>query len=503
MSKKSLFFGNIIGGLLLLSSCTFTIKSTFYQFVSFNEVSSLPEAANYYHANLDETAFTQFYQLNNGEYSRRYNLSSQGTNSVLVLPIDFPAYPSSDLPGGGDFAKTIIHNAFFGTEESSIWQSVASYYDQSSYGKFHLTGDVADWYRVTDEAILEKITAFEGGNSSYSKTALTNDILRLAVANYLQNITDQQMFTDKYDTDNNGIIDSVFLVYSHPIGNTSITRPIEKNDSGSLFWAFTAHDINNGNSNLRANGYAWASYYFLYPDYSLTKNLPDAHTFIHEMGHLLGLEDYYNTTLNGTFSPTGGMDMMDSSIGDHTAFSKMLLGWTNPYVITGDGPITIRPFNTSGDVILFSAGFDGSVFNEYYLLEFYAPTGLNYYDATMGSSSRLFTNYGIKLYHVNAEVTYRYKNDGVSIESASFRYNNSLTATLAEQGTPVLYELLAKSGGDKLLQGQNASNEDIYYLGDKFNLDFSIRTDEDQLLNIGFEVTDFSRSKVTIQFAFK
>ncbi|MFA6942272.1 MAG: immune inhibitor A domain-containing protein [Bacilli bacterium] len=503
MNRKSLFFGNIIGGLLLLSSCTFTLKSTFYQFASFGEIPPLIDATNYYHANLDEDAFTQFYQLNNGEYSRRYNLSSQGTNSVLVLPIDFPAYPASNLPGGSNFARTLIHNAFFGTEESSIWQSVASYYDQSSYGKFHLSGEVGDWYRVTDEEILEKITAFEDGNSSYSKTALTNDILRLAVANYLQGLTNQQEFVNQYDGDNNGIIDSVFLVYSHPIGNTSIARPIEKNDSGSLFWAFTAHDVNNGNLNLKANGYAWASYYFLYPDYSLTKNLPDTHTFIHEMGHLLGLEDYYNTSLNGTFSPTGGMDMMDSSLGDHTAFSKMLLGWTNPYVITSDGLITIRPFNASGDVILFSPSFDNSIFNEYYLLEFYAPTGLNYYDATMGSGSRLFTNYGLKLYHVNAEVTYRYKNDGVSIESASFRYNNSLTSALAEQGTPVLYELLAKSGREKLLHGQNASNEDIYYLGDKYNGDFSVQTDRGQALNIGFEVTNFSRSGITVRFAFK
>jgi len=59
----------------------------------------------------------------------------------------------------------------------------------------------------------------------------------------------------------------------------------------------------------------------------------DAHMLVHETGHMLGLEDYYS--YSGLENPCGGVDMMDLNVGDHDAYSKMVLGWVNPYVVDG------------------------------------------------------------------------------------------------------------------------------------------------------------------------
>ena len=68
----------------------------------------------------------------------------------------------------------------------------------------------------------------------------------------------------------------------------------------------------------------------------------DTHTYIHETGHFLGLNDYYSDT--PTYSPIGKHDMMDANVGDHNSYSKMLLGWTKPYLVTGNGTIDLNEF---------------------------------------------------------------------------------------------------------------------------------------------------------------
>ena len=55
------------------------------------------------------------------------------------------------------------------------------------------------------------------------------------------------------------------------------------------------------------------------------------YTAIHETGHQLGLTDYY---ANSYTSGTNAAVMMDRNEGDEDCFSKMLLGWISPQVVT-------------------------------------------------------------------------------------------------------------------------------------------------------------------------
>ena len=56
---------------------------------------------------------------------------------------------------------------------------------------------------------------------------------------------------------------------------------------------------------------------------------------IHETGHALGLPDYYDYEPgNGPDGGVGGLDMMDINWGDHNVFSKWLLDWLTPQVMS-------------------------------------------------------------------------------------------------------------------------------------------------------------------------
>lgn len=51
----------------------------------------------------------------------------------------------------------------------------------------------------------------------------------------------------------------------------------------------------------------------------------DSSTYIHETGHLLGLDDYYSYNPN-TIGKVYGADMMDGNLGDHHLYQKFFWG---------------------------------------------------------------------------------------------------------------------------------------------------------------------------------
>ena len=112
-------------------------------------------------------------------------------------------------------------------------------------------------------------------------------------------------------------------------------------------------------------------------------------------------DDYYD--YDDTTGPDGGLggsDMMDYNIGDHNAYSKAILGWINPYVVDGyDITLEIGKANATGDAIIVTNKWNDTYFDEYLLIEYYTPDGLNALEA--GYSGQ-FTIPGIKIYHVSA-----------------------------------------------------------------------------------------------------
>lgn len=332
--------------------------------------------------------YTKLNALDKGDFSaslqsvysygfRRHVLPSVGENHLTVIPVDFSDYPAEKVGAG---VREKLQAAFFGDEANNQYVSLAQYYDQSSFHRLHVKGEVASGVFRCNETYQ----ALKGkNNASQTKAALTR-IYNEAIAWY-------NGLEDKAKELSLG--DPIYFVYLAPYSGmeeASVSR-------SSMMWAFTIND---------PAPICWSSYYMMHP----TDGRVDAHTFIHEFGHMLGLKDYYDQNSYSDISacsPMGRMDMMDCSLGEHNAFSKMLLDWTRPYVPTKECRITLRPSSGNGDCVLLPIGeFSGHPYDEYVLLEYYTPTYLNYADASAHADPGmgLMASSGIRAYHVDSRL---------------------------------------------------------------------------------------------------
>ncbi|MDD6302165.1 MAG: hypothetical protein PUA56_02490 [Bacillales bacterium] len=364
-----------------------------FQLTNGNTVSSKEEYNGYYKPVLNPTFNFQNYRTLNNDPAQL----SEGKVKMLVIPISFVDYPASKL-GSEDVSQKRIYDCFFGKTADTGWESVKTYYEKASYGKMTMEGVVLPWYNSTYST---KTFASLSGKGTYAEYYDPTWTLLEKAIDYAKSLN---VDLKEYDNNKDGLIDGVWLVYS---------CPTEYNGNADIFWAYTYANYDSYDKASTANpvpyAYSWASYSFM--DEGQYGKV-DAHTFIHETGHMIGLDDYYSYgDENGDVKegPCGGVDMMDFNIGDHNAYSKFLLNWTSPYVVDGTSnnvSITLKPFESSGDFILLrDSSWNNSSLDEYFLIEYYTPTGLNEKDLTpytYGLST--YSEKGVKIWHVDSRV---------------------------------------------------------------------------------------------------
>ncbi len=373
---------------------------------------------------ITETSSDTYYKYSSYNIYGIHYPNAVGDLNVLVIPVTIKGYEDNATEEN----RERIRKAYFGTEEETGWESVASYYYTSSYGKLNITGTVTDWYEC-GKTIKELYSENEAGMGS---TALLREAIDWAVS-------DQKINKTQYDTDNDGYMDAVMLIYSAPnyshwdeyknYFNRNMTDLFyEQYPESNLFWAFTYWDQRLDSSNYTwsskdpsPHGYCFASYDFIDEannDSDKSNDIEiDAHTYIHEFGHILGLDDYYD--YDSMHSPLCGVDMMDLNVGDHNAFTKFALGWTSPYVVNSDCTINIGPAATTGDAIIVtssSKSFSGSAFSEYFIIELITTDGLWSHDSkyTYSNNVQAYTRAGVRIMHVDARLInyYLYYNYG-------------------------------------------------------------------------------------------
>ena len=84
----------------------------------------------------------------------------------------------------------------------------------------------------------------------------------------------------------------------------------------------------------------------------------NTYTFIHEFSHVLGADDYYDTTY--TNHPLEGYDIMDAMTADHNPFTKMHYGWINSSrLVTASNDVTLElnAFEETGDTIIIANNY--------------------------------------------------------------------------------------------------------------------------------------------------
>ena len=331
---------------------------------------------------------------------------TKGTIKLLIIPVWFSDSSTYIETSNKDRVRQDIQKAYLGTNEETGWRSVKTYYEELSSGAVTITGTVTNWYSVS-------YTTSQLGKSE----DLTCDLVEDATAWYFSNNPSDNKVN--YDSDNNGYFDAVMLIYGAPDYSAL------NNDNLDNLWAYCNWiQKSNETTSPIVNVFFWASYDFMYSPGGYFTPTPagtkygsgdtshceiDAHTFIHEMGHVFGLEDYYDYS-SSKYCPAGGFSMQDYNVGSHDPYSVMALGWANPYIVNQNAEVNIGTFQKTREFILLTEEFNsyGSPFDEYILLELYSPTGLNELDCkyTYASTLKGPNKVGIRMWHVDARLAY-------------------------------------------------------------------------------------------------
>lgn len=368
----------------------------------------------------------------NSFYSNMDACPTHGQPKLLIIPVWFTDSDTYIKAANKDNVRSDIAAAYLGSSSDTGWESVASFYEKESAGRVQLTGTVSDWYECNKAS-----TYYYQESDDEDEAGKVPTLVDSAVDWYFKNHKSESR--KDYDTDGNGYLDGVMLIYGAPdYGSMPVGDPYEPDNDN--MWAYCFWTGENSNKTTpNPNVFFWASYDFMY-DSSTARSrtgksnygggncshcVIDSHTFTHEMGHVFGADDYYD--YSSQYCPAGGFSMQDMNVGGHDPYTAMAYGWADPFIPTESCQIDLHPFQSTKELILLTPSWNAydSPFDEYLLLELYTPTGLNKFD-----SDYVYQNgypqgpkqAGIRLWHVDARLAHYIGND---------RFDSNLTSNVA------------------------------------------------------------------------
>lgn len=222
-----------------------------------------------------------------------------GTNKILILCIAFADRPNT-------VSYSTVTNMVFGAGSPANFpsESLQRYYLRSSYGQLLMEGNVFGWYTCTNNRSF-----YKPDGAAYDNYA--NYLIIKEAVDYFD--AHGHDFS-QYDNDGDGYVDYFAVFWTGPIGAWATFW------WGYQWWLYSA--------NLTKDG---VRFY----DFSWQWESSSPVVLIHETGHALGLPDYYDYDNSiGPRGGVGGLDMMDGNKGDHNCFSKFMLDWIEPTVVT-------------------------------------------------------------------------------------------------------------------------------------------------------------------------
>ncbi|HNQ78718.1 MAG TPA: M6 family metalloprotease domain-containing protein [Acidobacteriota bacterium] len=347
----------------------------------------------------------------NGEASMAPPLGWQGmptTGNVKILAImigfnDYP--PNTDTE--------LVYGRMFGDGPGTFpYESLRNFYFRSSYGLLEFSGDALGWY----------VTPYP--RSSVQESTTGRESLIKEVLNHYDEMGHD---FSQYDNDGDGTIDYLVVIWTGP-----------DNGWANFWWGYMTsfQDSSFKLDGKRLGGYSWQ-----------WESNPEGGKFsarvvIHETGHALGLPDYYDyDDWTGPSGGVGGLDQMDGNWGDHNCFSKMLLEWLTPQVVTtGFSSPVLSPTSEAPEALLvMPEAKAGEQFAEYYMIQYRRTT----------ENDVVYPNDGLIVWHVDART---------DTGGYDFLYDNSYSSHK-------LLRLMEADGLEEIEQNKWADGGDFYTEG--------------------------------------
>ena len=460
----------------------------------------------------------------------------KGTIKPLVIPIKFTDSDTWITPQGYSNIREDIQKVFFSNDTTNDigtygWESVKTYYEKESKvdglaseeaGLISIDGVVSNWYQDTKPSSYYLTTSTEmvGSREVELGPSSKEQMLEEAASDWYFSTTGEDR--KDYDSDGDGFIDAACFVYARPDYSTL-------GESKNNFWYHVAS--NSGQTPNMASPTLgrrlWVSYSHMYPeirgdsiyhrivkertgksdyiqsnnDFAPSGTKLSARTYIHETGHMLGLDDYYSYTTSDNFA--SGNTMQTYNVGGHDPYSLLIYNWAKPYIPTESTTIQIGDIQSSHDVILLTPEFneEKSPFDEYILVELFADTGLNEFDSKYSSVDGTISTQGVRIWHVDSRLI-QYKSSTKIGEIVTDPLDISSTVELINDNSPNSptwtgleeydkYQLLYLIRNDKDMSYTETKNKNFvesYYFteGDVFTLeDYNKQFVENNKLNNG------------------
>lgn len=364
-----------------------------------------------------ETAYDNNDYYNNNYYGTAQVLPNKGNVKILVVPVWFN---DSNVFFNTSQKEQILEDIEYtmnANRPNTELSSVKQYYEVQSYGAITMDIKVSDFY-ISNTSYKDYTD-----NNQNSKTNNDNILATEAISWYFENNKDEKF--EDYDLNSDGYLDGIILLYgANYYGNES---------DGNSSYAFES--TNYGNEDYSYNTMSFCPIGGLY---GLAKDTPttqlttldlsktferdfksSSRVIIHEMGHMFGNKDLYESaSSNEKYLPAGGFLMQDNNYGGHDPLHVNMIGWSKPEIYAssdyelGDKlTIHLEDFQSSGQNIILTNAWNSSnsLFDEYLIIELFAPTGLNEFDAN-GVYVKPIES-GIRLWHANSSLI-DYANDG-------------------------------------------------------------------------------------------
>ena len=312
--------------------------------------------------------------------------------------------------------------------------SVKDYYYENSYGKVNLIITVAGPYTVsktwdyygtndpaTEDDYISRVREFatEAANLTF-KSPGNNPVVNPA----------------DYDNDGDGTIDAFHIIYAG-YGEESTHATETRN-----IWAHKSvfsTPLTFGTKSLKQ--------YSCSPELrgSSGTNITHIGVICHEMGHIFGSPDFYDTSSSGLFTGTGNWDLMASGSWNNDGacpahinmYQKIKMGWVTPVILNSARAITGMSNSAIPDLeTVIAYQYATTTSGEYYVLENRQQTGFDSY----------VPGHGLLIYHASVITNSDLSSNTVNAGSLQKMYPVCASATTNPAGTPDSYGKINSAG---------------------------------------------------------
>lgn len=273
------------------------------------------------------------------------NGSQVGTKNMLIVLVNFQDKPFN-------FSKQDFVNKYSldGNTAYNATGSAKDYYRDCSRGQLNLNFTVVGPYTLSQNM------------SYYGAASWWHDAKPQEMAEEAVTLANADVNYANFDSDGDGKVDFVHIIYAgsgeNESGNTNEIWPHS--------WNFSLDSMLDGKEFYK---------YSCSNERKVVGDINGIGTACHEIGHDLGLPDYYDTDYwenGGTSNTLGSWELMDAGSYNNNsntpplinAFSAEKLGWMNIPILTNQGEYSMPAFCDSASAFRVQLSSD-----EFYIIE--------------------------------------------------------------------------------------------------------------------------------------